>query len=303
MEWDDLKFFLAVSRCGGLTGAAEKLKVSPSTVSRRLVALEERISATLFVHHQTGYMLTEEGRLLVVHAERVEESVLELERAVANRDREPVGHVKLATAENIANFIIIPALAALHKRYPRITLEIVTGISSVNLAKQEADIALRLTRPESGNINVKKLGVQNFGLYASKDYLAEIRRRGIEPDTDSLDIITWAEGFSNLPMAAWARTFLAGREPRLQTSSLFAQLVAARAGIGAALLPCFMAEPDPSLERLGVDRGVVAQDLWLVIHRDLAGSAKVRACADFLEQLVVSHRALFEGAKSASKNW
>lgn len=295
MDWDDLKYFLAVARGGGLTGAAERLHVSPSTVSRRLSQLEERIGSTLFAHHQTGYLLTDDGRSLFVQAEHVEDAVLELERAVMGRDAEPHGVVRLATAENMANLIIIPALPSLYERYPGIVLELVTGIGSVNLAKHEADLALRLTRPEQGNVNIKRLGTQNFGLYASRDYAERLGVADNRNRFDNVDFITWTEGFSNLPMSGWVHQVLNGRAPRLTTSSLYAQVVAVRSGLGAALLPCFLADQEPDFVRLPFEGEIVAQEIWLVIHRNLAASSRVRAVATFLEELIAAKRDLFEG--------
>jgi DNA-binding transcriptional LysR family regulator len=293
MEWDDLRFFLAVARLGGLTGASEHLRVSPSTVGRRLSQLEQTLGSTLFAHHQTGYLLTDDGKALFAHAERVEDAVLELERVAMGRDLEAHGVVRLATAENIANFVIIPALPAFMARYPGIILELVTGIGSVNLAKHEADLALRLKRPEQGNVNIKRLGAQHFGLYASRDYLAAFRATG--KSFAEIDLITWADGFAFLPMTGWVNDLLDGRGPRLRTSSLFAQVVAVREGLGAAVLPCFIADGDPVFERIEVSGDPVTQDLWLVIHRDLAASSRVRAVATFIEELISSQRKRFEG--------
>lgn len=295
MDWDDLKFFLAVARAGGLTGAAERLHVSPSTVSRRLSQLEERIGSTLFAHHQTGYLLTDDGKALFSQAERVEDAVLELEQVVMGRDAEPHGIVRLATAENMANLIIIPALPSLYTRYPGIVVELVTGISSVNLSKHEADLALRLTRPEQGNVNIKRLGTQNFGLYASRGYAERLGVGNNRNRFDDVDFITWTEGFSNLPMTGWVAQVLNGRAPRLMTSSLYAQVVAVRSGLGVAVLPCFIADLEPDFVRLPFEGEIVSQEIWLVIHRNLAASSRVRAVATFLQDLIADKRDLFEG--------
>ena len=171
MEWDDLKFFLAVARSGGLSGAAEKLRVSPSTVSRRLSNLEHALAVSLFAHHQTGYILTDDGSELLIHAEQVEASITYLEMNVAGRDQQPEGLVKLATAENLANHVIIPELGRFKQQYPKILLEISTGIGSVSLSRREADLGVRLHRPTQGNVNIRKIDTQNFGLYASDDYI------------------------------------------------------------------------------------------------------------------------------------
>lgn len=291
MEWDDLRYFLAVARTGSLSAAAEKLRASPSTVSRRVSQLERALSVSLFDHHQTGYTLTDDGTDLFFQAETVELSVTDLEMKVAGRDRQPEGHVKFATAENLANYVILPEIARFKARYPGIVLEVSTGIGSVSLSRREADLAVRLSRPEQGNVNIRRIGTQRFGLYGSPDYLSRQQREG---RTD-FDYIVWGEEFAHLPMMAWLDRMLMGRPPALIAHSLYGQLVAARAGLGLAVLPCFLGDPEPGLRKVELEGDMVEQEIWLVIHRSLAGSARVRAVADFMAELFAEKRALLEG--------
>lgn len=295
MEWDDLRFFLAVARSGGLSGAAEILRVSPSTVSRRLAQLEQALSVSLFAHHQTGYILTDDGSDLLAHAEQVEASITFLEMNVAGRDMQPEGVVKLATAENLANHLIIPELGRFKELYPKITLEISTGIGSVSLSRREADLAVRLQRPNQGNVNIRKLGTQKFGLYASTQYIE--KRSSFENPSrfDEDDFIVWGEEFSHLPMAAWLEKRLADRPPALITHSLYAQAIGACSGVGLAVLPCFLGDTMDGLKRVLFEGDMIEQEIWLVTHRNLAASARVKAVSDFLVELFISKRPLMEG--------
>lgn len=295
MEWDDLRYFLAVARAGSLSGAGEALRVSPSTVSRRLSQLENALQVSLFAHHQTGYILTDDGFDLLAYAEQVEASITSLEMNVVGRDRQPEGLVKLATAENLANYVIIPELDNFKTAFPKIVLEISTGISSVNLTRRDADLAVRLLRPTQGNVNIRKLGTQKFGLYASTIYLD--RRKQFENPAryDEDAFIVWGEEFSHLPMAPWLERMLAGRPPALITHSLYAQAAAAKAGIGLAVLPCFLGETLPELERMPFEGDMIEQEIWLVTHRDLAASARVRAVSEFLVELFKRNRDLMTG--------
>lgn len=295
MEWDDLRFFLAVARTGSLTAAAEAMHTSPSTVSRRLLQLEQALQASLFARHQTGYVLTDDGTDLLTQAQQVEASVKSLEMTVAGRDSEPEGHVKLATAENLANHVIIPELGKFREQYPKIILEISTGVGSVNLSHREADLAVRLRRPSQGNVNIRKLGTQKFGLYASSAYLAHRSKfqdpSGFEEDS----FIVWSEEFSHLPMADWLEKSLAGRPPALITHSLYAQAAAAQSGTGLAVLPCFLGDTVPGLQRLPFEGDMVEQEIWLVTHSNLAASARVRAVSNFLVELFSRKQALMRG--------
>jgi DNA-binding transcriptional LysR family regulator len=159
MEWDDFRNFLAVARSGSLSGAARALDTSAATVGRRIAALEKRLAARLFDRGQTGYALTESGEAIRLKAEEVEEAVLALERAALGRDLRAGGKVRLATAEDIASFVIAPMLAQFHRTYPHIVVEMVASWDVVNLTRREADIALRTARPTQGDFVVRHVGV------------------------------------------------------------------------------------------------------------------------------------------------
>ena len=138
------------------------------------------------------------------------------------------------------------------------------------------------------------------GLYGSVDYVQRRQVDSKEKDGGRFDgdeFISWSEHYGDLPTAQWTDRVLQGRAPALVTSSLYAQLVAACAGLGFAVLPCFMAEAEPTLRHVPSDADAIAQEFWLAIHTDLAGSARVRAVADFLSELVHRHSASLEGVR------
>ena len=143
MEWDDFKHFLAVARLGSLSDAARSLKISPATVGRRIAALEQRLGTRLFDRGQTGYALTEGGEAIRLKAEDIEEAVLSVEREASGRDLRATGKVRLATAEDIATFLIAPRLAEFRRSHPGIVLEMVASWDVVSLTRREADIAVR----------------------------------------------------------------------------------------------------------------------------------------------------------------
>lgn len=289
MDWNDVRYFLAVARTGSLTNASEQLRVSQSTVSRRIDALEGRLNVALFARHQTGYFLTDEGNSLVPHAEAVEAAALDLESFSAGASRGVVGTVRLATAENLASHIIIPALPRFREQHPDIRIEIVTGIASLSLSRREADLAVRLTRPEHGNITIRRLGEQAYALYGSRKYLADF----VKPEDGGRfaghSFIAWDDGLSHLPMARWLMQAMEGSPPTLTASSLQGHLAAACAGLGLALLPCFLADAESELVRVVEPGDAFSQEIWLAIHGDLAASARVRVVAQFLTDLIHNH--------------
>lgn len=297
LDLNAVRDFLAVARAGSLNRAAATLGVNASTVGRRIETLETVLGVRLFQRGQTGYVPTDEGRDLVERAERIEAAALAFERGAEAADRVQ-GRVRLATAETLATTLLIPALPTLRARHPDLTIEIVTDIRSTNLHRREADLALRMVRPVQGNVTVKRLATMRYGLYGSKDYLTRRRGRSGQMDAgrfDGDDLIAWAEGYGDLPAARWIERALEGRAPALAVTSLQGHLAAARSGLGLAALPCFLATAVPDLCRVSSGADAIAQEIWLVIHADLAASARVRAVADWAEAVVATNRGGLEG--------
>lgn len=282
LKWDDAPVFLAVARTGTLTGAADVLGAGIATVSRRIQRLENALGMPLFVHHQTGYKLTDEGAALLPRAEALEDAMLGF-RAGVTAEAGVTGHVRLATAENLANPIIIPALPALLDRHPHLTLDVVTDVATANLHRREADLAVRMVRPTGGNVTIRRIGTIGFGLYGSPGYMAA---RTAHPEEGLLEndrVIGWSERQNTLPAAQWIDRTLRGRAPVLMTSTLAAQMSAAQAGIGLAVLPHFLAR-EAGLQPLPVELGL-DQPIWLVLHSDLSASQRVRVVADHLVEI------------------
>ncbi|WP_282610745.1 LysR family transcriptional regulator [Pelagibius sp. Alg239-R121] len=285
--WDDARVFLAIARKGTLTSAAGLLGSGVATTSRRIDRLESVLGVPLFVRHQTGYRLTDEGEALLPKAEALENAALAFE-SQADHESDTVGLVRIATAENLANPIIIPSLPVLLARHPQLELEVATDVASVNLHRRDADLALRMVKPERGNVTLRRLATLGFGLYGAQAYLD---KRPSGADTGPLDhdsFIGWSEAQSHLPAAQWIERSLRGRAPAITTTTLSAQLSATAAGLGLAILPHFLARRS-GLIQLPIDLGV-DQSIWLVIHADLAQSRRVRVVADHLAEVIYGLR-------------
>lgn len=283
MNWDDTPVFLAVARTGTLTGAAAKLGTGVATVSRRIERLESALGVPLFARHQTGYKLTDEGEALVPRAEALEDAMRGF-RAGATAEAQVMGHVRLATAENLANPIIIPGLTPLLDRHPGLTLEVITDVAAANLHRRDADLAVRMVRPTRGNLAVRRIGTLGFGLYGSGSYMAA---RSENPDDGALvndRLIAWSERQNGLPAAQWVERALRGRAPALVTTTLSAQVAAAKAGLGLAIMPHFLGQ-EAELRRLPMELGL-DQPIWLVIHSDLSASQRVRVVADHMVETI-----------------
>ncbi|SDQ12687.1 LysR family transcriptional regulator [Pseudovibrio sp. Tun.PSC04-5.I4] len=292
LVWDDTKAFLAVARTGTLSAAAQFLTIGVATLSRKIDRLEATLKIPLFVRHQSGYQLTEDGKELLEKAEVMEVAALALVSG-ANAQAGVFGKVRLATAENLATSLILPSLPEFHARYPDLVIEIITDINTVNLHRRDADLAIRMIKPERGNVSLKRLGTLGYGLYASLEYTLKHKELAELGSYENDVFIAWCEAQSHLPAAQWIERVLRGRQPAVLTSSLATQLAATKAGLGLAVLPHFLAT-DAGLVCLDSDVGV-DQPIYLVVQSDLAQSRRTRAVADFLSDLVIKNRAKLSG--------
>lgn len=291
--WDDIRTFLAVARHGTLSAAASELHLGIATLSRRIERLETSLKIPLFIRHQSGYKLSDEGRALIEKAEVMEAAAASFMSDVSTHSQ-LVGVVRVATAENLANTLIIPALPEFQRQFPGITIELITDITTVNLHRRDAELAIRMVKPERGNITFRRIATLGFGLYGSADYLAMRKARPNSGNYDHDAFITWNERQSYLPASQWVERVLQGRAPVLTTTSLAAQISAAKAGLGLAVLPHFLAvdngmvcvEPD-----VGVD-----QPMYLLIQSDLTQSKRVRTVVDFLTELIERNKDFLSGA-------
>jgi DNA-binding transcriptional LysR family regulator len=284
LDWNDLRFFLCVAKGGGLTPAAQQLRVSPATVSRRIDALEQSTGMALFLRRQTGYVLTEEGERLLASALPVEHAVQGLLRQAQLADTEDPwrGTVRIATADAVATAWIAPHLPAFLDAHPGLQIEILTGFNLVNLSRRDADIALRMTRPakdEEGDYVAVRAGAMPFAAYASPAALDRTR------DWRTLPHTNWSEPLQHIPLAKWTDAAFKGQAPRLLTNSLPFMAAAAHAGAGVAVLPTAIGDADPALRRVEPGHLACRRELWIVYHRDLRASRLITAVKTFLQDI------------------
>ena len=179
-QWDDVRFFLAVARAGSLSGAARALGVGHVTVGRRITLLEKRLGVTLLNRTPDGFATTSAGQAILRECVAMENAAMDLERIVAGRDSLIAGSVRVTTTEALAYQLVAPAIAALHETHPELRVDLITGVRSLDIARREADLAVRFARPSASDLVCRKLGEVGFSLYASKRYLASagIPKRG-----------------------------------------------------------------------------------------------------------------------------
>lgn len=282
LDWNDLRYFLAVARAGGLTPAATSLRTSASTVSRHIDAMEARLGVRLFLRQQRGYLLTDQGSALFERVAEVELAMHAVERNGA-MNGEAEGLVKLAAPESLAVHLIAPELAGFTRRHPKVQVELVVSRHMADLSRREADLALRIVDPERHQPDpdsiAHHIGILAFGLYATPALLAQFG------SWQELPHIAWDDSWIKLPVAAWMTSLFPNKAPVLRANSVETQYAAALGGLGAAMLPRFFADQDRRLQ--GIEIPFVAErELWLLYHRDLRGSQRVQVMREFLAELV-----------------
>lgn len=285
MQWDDLRYFLAVERNRTLSKAAAKLGVDATTVGRRLERLGHSLNATLFEVGPFGHSLTAAGEKLLQHAEEVERSILAASGDVTGESSRLAGTVRISLSEGLANWVFAPNLPVFQTRHPGIMLEVATTNGFLNPSKREADLAVMLARPTHGALITQKLTDYRLGLFASRDYiashgmvedLADLRRRpliGYIPDLIYSDELRYLQEID------------AALSPRLTSSSINMQHAMTRAGLGVAVLPHFIGASDPDLLPLLPETVSIAGSYWIVVHADLRHVARVAAVIEWLREV------------------
>jgi DNA-binding transcriptional LysR family regulator len=285
MEWDDIKYFLAVARLGSLTKAAHTFQTTPATVGRRVATLEAKLGTRLFDRKHTGYTLTENGEAIIVKAEEAEDAILSVERKAIGRDQRVTGNVRLTTTDDIAALVLAPHLSRFTKLFPDVSLEIVACDEVINLATRKADIALRTVRPARGEVIIRQAGWWNLGLYAAKSYAKAHALRPGATDFSSVDVINWTEETAHFRGGPWLAEHARQSRIAFTANSRRIHYAACKAGMGLAILPCIAADRDLDLMCLLPPKRVISVKLWLVVHRDLVQTARVRLVMDFIAKI------------------
>ncbi|HVU50053.1 MAG TPA: LysR family transcriptional regulator [Polyangia bacterium] len=282
-DWNDLRYFLACARAGSLAGAGRALKVDQTTVGRRLAALEEALGARLFERTPDGFVLTATGARLMETAQLIEQATIDLERRATGADARLEGVVRVATSETLSATFLMSELVALHDDHPGIELQLVTGATSLNLLKREADLALRVgQKPTQQSLVVRRLGAISWGIYGTRAYLeGHPRVSGGGARFDGDDLVVFDDELSQIAPARWLAERAAGARVVLRTNSILTAAAAARAGWGLSALPTFCGGGAPELV-LAHPELITPSDVWLVVHPDLQHTGRVRAVLDHL---------------------
>lgn len=287
MNWDDLRVFLAVARSSSISGGAKQLKLQHSTVSRRMRKLEQELGVRLFDKVPSGYELTLAGEKLVQAADRMEQEVLTVDGTLSGADLKPSGPLRVTAIDNMATTVLMPMFAGFSREYPDVTLHLMVSNVYASLAQREADVAIRLINTPPETLIGKRVCTVSSAIYGSPDYLEKLHANGAEPQWLGVDCCDFHR--------TWTKQICGEREHRFVVDDTLLTQAALREGMGISILPCFMGDLDPRLERYSDPLPEWDLGLWILLHPDLRRTARVLAFRDYMTRAIQAQQAIFAG--------
>ncbi|MGC2857356.1 LysR family transcriptional regulator [Novispirillum sp. DQ9] len=290
MNWDDLRFALAIHRLGTLSAAAQALGVNQTTAARRLDRLEAALGLRLFDRVAGRMVVRAEGERALDRVARMEEDALAVLHGLRNRDDDLAGTVRVTSLPSFTARFLAPRLKDFLDRHPDIRVELVAAASNLDLGRREADVAIRFARPQNGAALVRKLGHMGFAAYGRADLPVAA--------SGDLAALPWAgydDSLAHLPEAQWLAHEVRPAQMRATATDVMSLLELTRAGTCVAVLPCIVGDTEKALRRLTGPQPVASREMWLLMHPDLKRVRRVRALVEWLEQAVAADRAALEG--------
>lgn len=284
-NWDDIRFFLAVARSGSVRAAASALGVNHSTVLRRISHLEAQLSARLFEKLPSGYALTPAGEEILELAGQMESASSQLQTQVFARDQSLSGTLRVAMPPSLATDLMMPDLADFAKQHPAIELQIISSYDTVNLTLRQADVAVRLvfdqvTLPQ--HLIGSRLQDVHRGVYISSSLLDTV-------EAGDFSNVRWILKEEDGAAPSWAAVPGIGAEqPPVIVNDLASQVAAAKAGMGATILACFIGDLDPLLVRVPGSVTEYYGTIWLLTLDDTRKTKRIRVFSDFIKSRITA---------------
>jgi DNA-binding transcriptional LysR family regulator len=295
-DWNDLRYFLAVARHGSTIAAAKALNLSQSTVHRRLAELEKRIGRTVVIRHATGYRLTEFGTGLQPWAEQVEKAIGSLERYLVAADDTPTGSVRVTCSESIGYRLMqSPLLETFHNRHPGLRVELIMSDHLLDIAKGEADVAIRAGVPHEETLVGRKIADVPWALYCSRTYLARHGRVERTEDIAKHSVIEFDGDIRDHHAAKWLRSVAPTARVVARSNTVPGLLMTVKSGAGLAPLPVPLGMRETDLVSvLGPVPGLYSP-IYLLTHPELRNMPRIRTFFDFIVAEIDSVRPVLTG--------
>ena len=287
MNWNDLKYFLALSREGSVSGAGRALGVKHTTVARRIQALEKHLGTRLFDRSRSGYSMTQAAENLFDDVQKLEENIHQFDRQASDQDAALAGSLKLTVATELANRLIIPEIGGFFTTYPNIDMQLLMTQGLVDLAAMEADLAIRMTPNPPDYLVGRELMKLRHGIYGTRGVLDNL--------AEPVNVILFRDEIEH---PSWVTDHFDKVNVVLRVDDVGSMAVATKNGLGIAKMPCFIGDTEPTLRRLDLDIELSKWGVWMLNHVDLRATARVRACKEYLEDILERKRAVIQGDNS-----
>lgn len=282
MNWDDVRFFLALARQKTLRGASKSLNVDQATVGRRIAAFESALGSRLFIRTPRAFTLSEFGDQVMTEATAMESAMQAMSRKAACSDNTLAGNVRIASTDTLATVFVMPAIQRLREQYPDITVTLLTGIGFSDISYRGADIAIRGARPDSEELIVKRLATIEMGLYASQRYLDQFGAPNQEHGLSGHQLVMFPADRVPRHRQNLCGFTVNSHQVVLECNTQLLMQSAIKRGMGIGLLSTFLAKSDPELIPVVPEKRDPV-DIWLVLHPDLQKVARIRAVITALE--------------------
>lgn len=298
INWDNLRIFLAVARSHSALEAAGQLGMDHSTVTRRLKHLEKEIGAQLFDRNSQGHQLTLVGHRLLQSVEKIEHTLAVIDSEVGGDNQLLTGTVRLGATEGFGSFFLAPHLVDFCEKHPAITIDLLAVPRFVNLSKREADLAISIERPQTGAYVISKLSDYGLKVYATREYLMSHPTISKLSDLAQHRMIGYVDELSFSAELQYLDKIAPQATVPLRSTSIIAQLHAARRGKALAILPCFMGSTVSDLIPVLPESASLVRTFWLITPKENRNIARVRTLWDFLRAAVEINRDFLLGETS-----
>lgn len=293
---DNLQFFLEVLRTGRVADAARRLQVDQTTVSRRIARLEKDLGARLFDRSAGDWQLTDAGQRLVPYAEAIETTVIKASDVMVEAKSNGgalSGTVRVLASDGFGSYLLLPALAAIRRRHPDLTIEVLTSTTHDLLTGRDFDIGITLEEPPPRSVFVEKLADYQLKLYASKKYLAEHGTPESINELSEHTLIWYIENLLDVEPLRIMIQQLPGIHARVQTNNIAGHREAVRTGLGIAPLPTYMGSSLPEVVTVMGDVFTATRSYWLVMPRELTRLARIVEVVQTIRAIVERNPHLF----------
>lgn len=285
IDWEDLRVFHYVANHGTMA-AADLLKMDVTTVRRRIASLEKSVGMRLMVKSGRGLTLTADGERIHAKVAVMDELGREIATGATDAIRDVEGVIRISTMEGFGSSFLAPRLGEFTAHHPRVSVQLVTAPHILNLADREADLSINMVQPKQGRLVVRKLAQFGIGLYAAPSYLEQMGMPATVHALASHRFVTYVDELIQVPHVKWLLDIVQSPVASFSSTSLAAQLEAARGGAGLVMLPHFMVHRHSGLVRVLGSQIDLVRDWWLVVHQDLQRVPRIRAAIDFVASVM-----------------